>query len=61
VPLEVFKLEKGIRIASGLAIAGLTQWSANFAITMAFTIMPGSIGLVHMAFSLCAQEYRLFS
>ncbi len=31
---------------SGLAIAGLSQWLANFAITMSFPLMLGSIGLV---------------
>lgn len=30
---------------SGLAVAGLFQWGANFAITMTFPIMLGSIGL----------------
>lgn len=30
---------------SGLAIAGLFQWGSNFAITMTFPIMLGSIGL----------------
>lgn len=30
---------------SGLAISGLAQWLANFAITMTFPIMLGSIGL----------------
>lgn len=30
---------------SGLAVAGLAQWSANFAITMTFPIMLASIGL----------------
>lgn len=31
---------------SGLAVAGLFQWGANFAITMTFPIMMASIGLV---------------
>ena len=30
---------------SGLAVSGLFQWSANFAITMTFPIMLASIGL----------------
>jgi SP family sugar:H+ symporter-like MFS transporter len=30
---------------SGLAVAGLFQWGSNFAITMTFPIMLGSIGL----------------
>ena len=30
---------------SGLAIAGLFQWLANFAITMSFPVLLGSIGL----------------
>jgi SP family sugar:H+ symporter-like MFS transporter len=30
---------------SGLAIAGLAQWTSNFAITMTFPIMLTSIGL----------------
>ena len=30
---------------SGLAVAGLAQWGANFAITMTFPIMLASIGL----------------
>ena len=30
---------------SGLAVAGLFQWSANFAITMTFPILLASVGL----------------
>ena len=30
---------------TGLAVAGLAQWGSNFAITMTFPIMLGSIGL----------------
>ncbi|WJG11323.1 sugar porter family MFS transporter [Aliiglaciecola sp. LCG003] len=41
---------------SGLAIAGLFQWSANFAITMTFPIMLASIGLAgaYGFYALCA-------
>ncbi|MGJ8682731.1 sugar porter family MFS transporter [Paraglaciecola sp.] len=41
---------------SGLAIAGLAQWSANFVITMTFPIMLASIGLAgaYGFYSLCA-------
>ena len=41
---------------SGLAIAGLFQWVANFAITMTFPIMLASIGLTgaYGFYAICA-------
>jgi len=41
---------------SGLAIAGLAQWTANFAITMTFPIMLASIGLAgaYGFYAICA-------
>ena len=41
---------------SGLAIAGLAQWGANFAITLSFPIMLGSIGLIgaYGFYAICA-------
>jgi SP family sugar:H+ symporter-like MFS transporter len=47
---------------SGLAIAGLAQWSANFAITMTFPIMLASIGLAgaYGFYALCAAISVLF-
>ncbi|AWB66835.1 MFS transporter [Saccharobesus litoralis] len=41
---------------SGLAIAGLAQWGANFAITMTFPIMLASIGLAgaYGFYAICA-------
>jgi sugar porter (SP) family MFS transporter len=41
---------------SGLAVSGLAQWVANFAITMTFPIMLGSIGLAaaYGFYALCA-------
>ncbi|NVK56418.1 MAG: sugar porter family MFS transporter [Alteromonadaceae bacterium] len=41
---------------SGLAVSGLAQWTANFAITMTFTILLGSIGLAgaYGFYTLCA-------
>ncbi|WP_276309654.1 sugar porter family MFS transporter [Salinicola acroporae] len=47
---------------SGLAIAGLFQWVANFAITMTFPIMLASIGLTgaYGFYALCALISALF-
>lgn len=47
---------------SGLAIAGLFQWLANFAITMAFPIMLTSIGLAgaYGFYALCAVLSAFF-
>jgi SP family sugar:H+ symporter-like MFS transporter len=47
---------------SGLAVAGLAQWSANFAITMTFPIMLASIGLAgaYGFYSLCAVLSIIF-
>ncbi len=41
---------------TGLAVAGLAQWGSNFAITMTFPIMLGSIGLAgaYGFYALCA-------
>lgn len=47
---------------SGLAIAGLAQWLANFAITMTFPLMLTSIGLVgaYGFYALCAAISIVF-
>lgn len=47
---------------SGLAIAGLSQWLANFAITMSFPLMLGSIGLVgaYGFYAICAGISIIF-
>lgn len=47
---------------SGLAIAGLAQWLTNFAITMAFPVMLGSIGLVgaYGFYAICAGISVIF-
>jgi SP family sugar:H+ symporter-like MFS transporter len=47
---------------SGLAVAGLAQWSANFAITMTFPIMLASIGLAgaYGFYTLCAVLSIIF-
>ncbi|NRB55549.1 MAG: sugar porter family MFS transporter [Salinicola sp.] len=47
---------------SGLAIAGLFQWVANFAITMTFPIMLASIGLTgaYGFYALCALISAVF-
>lgn len=47
---------------SGLAIAGLAQWSANFAITITFPILLASIGLAgaYGFYALCAALSTLF-
>lgn len=47
---------------SGLAVAGLAQWLANFAITMTFPIMLASIGLAgaYGFYTLCAAISILF-
>ncbi|KAA0020672.1 sugar porter family MFS transporter [Salinicola corii] len=47
---------------SGLAIAGLFQWLANFAITMTFPIMLASIGLTgaYGFYALCALISAIF-
>ena len=41
---------------TGLAVSGLAQWGSNFAITMTFPIMLGSIGLggAYGFYTLCA-------
>lgn len=47
---------------SGLAVAGFFQWVANFAITMTFPIMLGSIGLAgaYGFYTLCAAISVVF-
>ena len=47
---------------SGLAVAGLVQWGANFAITMTFPIMLAGIGLAgaYGFYTLCAAISILF-
>ena len=47
---------------SGLAVAGLVQWGANFAITMTFPIMLAGIGLAgaYGFYTLCAAISVLF-
>ena len=47
---------------SGLAVAGLAQWSANFAITITFPILLASIGLAgaYGFYALCAALSTLF-
>ncbi len=47
---------------SGLAIAGLCQWLANFAITMSFPVMLASIGLAgaYGFYALCAVLSAFF-
>ncbi|WP_440874125.1 sugar porter family MFS transporter [Thalassotalea sp. PLHSN55] len=47
---------------SGLAIAGLAQWLANFAITMSFPIMLAGIGLAitYSFYALCALLSIIF-
>ena len=47
---------------SGLAVAGLFQWGANFAITMTFPIMLASIGLAgaYGFYAACALLSVLF-
>ena len=47
---------------SGLAIAGLFQWSANFAITMTFPIMLATIGLAgaYGLYAVCAVVSMFF-
>ncbi|WP_339721176.1 sugar porter family MFS transporter [uncultured Paraglaciecola sp.] len=47
---------------SGLAVAGLAQWTSNFAITMTFPIMLASIGLAgaYGFYTLCAVLSILF-
>ncbi len=46
----------------GLAIAGFFQWAANFAITMTFPIMLGSIGLAgsYGFYAICAAISAVF-
>jgi len=47
---------------TGLAISGLSQWSANFMITMTFPIMLGSIGLAgaYGFYTVCAAISIIF-
>jgi len=47
---------------SGLAVAGLFQWGSNFAITMTFPIMLGTIGLAgaYGFYAICAGLSVLF-
>ena len=47
---------------SGLAVAGLAQWTSNFAITMTFPIMLASIGLAgaYGFYTLCAVLSIIF-
>jgi SP family sugar:H+ symporter-like MFS transporter len=47
---------------SGLAVAGLAQWTANFAITMTFPIMLASIGLAgaYGFYTVCAVLSIIF-
>lgn len=47
---------------SGLAVSGLAQWSANFVITMTFTLLLGSIGLAgaYGFYTFCAILSVLF-
>lgn len=50
---------------SGLAVSGLSQWAANFAITMTFPIMLGTIGLagaygIYMLFAILSIAFVIY-